>query len=446
MALVALSASFVLVASALAAAPVSYRFDGLALYQFFGPPSATFNFGPSGNPDTGFVVITNNGTSTFSGTIGFNAIGGSGTNATRAGCTPAFDWSSSFPGVTLAPGESASVSINDESSNFCGYNGPFKVLTTPQLGAEFFMTGTVTDGVNTTPVHLSIFDKDIHSGVFAMNPFGVKLDNYILQGGDPYGRDTGDDFEVAQAPGPFLFQPCPNPFYFNFAFGLSQYPTCFRDLLRGGEINVGPDVGNTGNSALNFTGPVPQIGSTHTWLTLYDTDPQTSAPDSTFGPGPQTLCADVLIERFNNAKGAGVVALFNEGPGLKGLALYIIDSGNADKLFLSTIAQNGTLTPLTPSVPLGSGISEKAWYRVMMTVNPATPLVTGKVFSHTTATNPNSLLSAQVGSTLTYSGVLPAASGENGIMATDTSAVVNSSVTNFTNIINTNILSPTACF
>jgi len=29
------------------------------------------------------------------------------------------------------------------------------------------------------------------------------LDNYILQGGDPFGRDTFDDFEVAQAPATF---------------------------------------------------------------------------------------------------------------------------------------------------------------------------------------------------------------------------------------------------
>jgi PEP-CTERM motif len=54
-------------------------------------------------------------------------------------------------------------------------------------------------------VDLSIDDRDIHSGVFQTNPFGVSLDNYILQGGDPFGRDTQDAYEVAQTPGPFQF-------------------------------------------------------------------------------------------------------------------------------------------------------------------------------------------------------------------------------------------------
>ena len=62
--------------------------------------------------------------------------------------------------------------------------------------------------------------------------------------------------------------------------------------------------------------------------------------------------------------------------------------------------------------------------------------MTGKVFAHATATDPNSALGGQVGSTLTYSGALPAgvtSPGENGIMASAISSVVNSSVTNFTN-------------
>ena len=86
---------------------------------------------------------------------------------------------------------------------------------------------------------------------------------------------------------------------------------------------------------------------------------------------------------------------------------------------------------------LQGGITEKAWYRVVMIVNPAGTLeVTGKVFAHATATDPNSALGGQVGSTLEYSGPLPAgvtSPGENGIMASAISAVVNSSVTNFTN-------------
>jgi hypothetical protein len=192
MILMALGASLALVTAA-PAASVPFQFDGLAIYQFGGPPTADFHFGADAAPDTGFIVITNNGTSTFAGTIGFNAIDGNGG-----------DQSASYA-VTLTPGQSATVTINGDSSNFCGYNGPCGDLSTPQQGAEFVMVGTVTLGANSAPVSLSIFDKDIHSGVFQTNPFGVSLDNYIMQGGDPFGRDTFDDFEVSQAPGHFQF-------------------------------------------------------------------------------------------------------------------------------------------------------------------------------------------------------------------------------------------------
>jgi hypothetical protein len=50
-----------------------------------------------------------------------------------------------------------------------------------------------------------VFDKDIHSGVTQVNPFGVSIDSYVIQGGDNIGRDTGDAFEVSQAPGHFQF-------------------------------------------------------------------------------------------------------------------------------------------------------------------------------------------------------------------------------------------------
>ena len=52
---------------------------------------------------------------------------------------------------------------------------------------------------------LSIFDRDVHSGVPRKNPFGEVVDSYVLQGGDPFGRDTGDSFETTQAPGHFEF-------------------------------------------------------------------------------------------------------------------------------------------------------------------------------------------------------------------------------------------------
>lgn len=74
-----------------------------------------------------------------------------------------------------------------------------------------------------------------------------------------------------------------------------------------------------------------------------------------------------------------------------------------------------------------------------MTVDPASATVTGKVFSHSAPADPNSALFAQVGTTLTYHpdpAVLPlgvASTGEDGILGSSINAVLNVSVTNFSN-------------
>src|SRR5690348_7453693 len=175
--------------TARAATPVGFQFDGLAFYQF-GAPTDLVPGAPGGCPDTGFVRITNNGASTFNGTIGFNAVSGGGANDSAAYA------------VTLNPGDHSSFSFQCESSNQGGFNGP---TMTTQNGAQLFMFGTVSVGASSESVNFAIYDKDIHSGSFRTNPFGVVLDNYILQGGDPLGRDTADAYETTQAPGPFQF-------------------------------------------------------------------------------------------------------------------------------------------------------------------------------------------------------------------------------------------------
>jgi sugar lactone lactonase YvrE len=240
----------------------------------------------------------------------------------------------------------------------------------------------------------------------------------------------------------YLPPPCPTTFTFDFSG--AQYDQCFRDVQRGGEIDDGLDVGNTGHSSLRFTGLTGSGGAT--WLTVYDATPTTPTPGPVFGA--QTLCADILFARFNNIKGAGIVALLNEGPDQKGLALIVSDAGNTDLLRLATIegdaTKKGKFTVLNCgvggnpcSVPLKNGIAENVWYRLIMTVDPAVPSVTGKVFTHTTPSDPNSDLGFKVGTTLTYEpGVLPAgvlATGENALLAQAVSAVVDLSITNFTN-------------
>jgi len=393
-----LAVPFVFAASALAQVP--YHFTGTALYQFGGPPAATFHFGPNGNPDTSFVVITNDGTSTFTGNIGFNAV------------SPCFGDFSSSHAVTLAPGQSASVSINDEASNFCGYNGPFDGPT-PQAGAEFFMNGNVTLGMATESLARRINDRDIHSHVFATNPFGVSLDNYILQGGDPFGRDTEDAFEVAQAHATFQF----------------VQVTDFRGVRRSNEINKGPDHCGTGHQSINFTGQTGSAGDA--WITVYD-----PAGDGIPVFSSVSLSADIMLQKFNNKKGAGLLALFNEAPGEKGLALVVNDAGNTDTLELVTVDGATGKRVVLATVSLKAGIQECAWYHLTMdvVVSGADVSVTGNVYAHVTPTDPGSSLGAQVGTTLSFAGPRPSgveATGEVGVVASATSAVVNASVTNF---------------
>jgi len=225
----------------------------------------------------------------------------------------------------------------------------------------------------------------------------------------------------------------------------------FRDKRRGSEINVGPDLregppATPHFTAINFTGTVTAAGDT--WVTVYDETPADDTVRNTF-TGSVSLSADVLIAKQNNAKGPGLLALYNQPPSStpKGLALFLSEAGNTDRLVLATVT--GTPTPANPpfvaSAPttlLAKALSPgqiliNKWYRVTMdvVVSGTNFSVTGKVFNHSNPVDANSAVTTQVGGSLVFSGPLAAAglasSGEVGIAATAANAVVNSSVTNF---------------
>ena len=208
--------------------------------------------------------------------------------------------------------------------------------------------------------------------------------------------------------------------------------TDFRDVRRAIDINSGPDLGGTGHAAINFTGSTGSGGDA--WITVYDATPATPDEDPVYGS--VRLSADVLIQTYNNKKGAGLLALFNEGAGQKGLSLVIYDSGNSDSLVLGTVdPATGVFTALT-TVSLGGNILENQWYRLTMdvVVSGGNVSVTASVFQHATPTDPNSPLGAQINGTLSFSGTRPVgvgATGEVGIVAAAASTTVNSSVTNF---------------
>jgi hypothetical protein len=214
----------------------------------------------------------------------------------------------------------------------------------------------------------------------------------------------------------------------------------FRDVLNGDRINRGQHlVGGAAvgaYTALNFTGSDSNTANAG-MITVYDVDPSNATP--TLFSGNISMSMDVLIDPFNNAKGAGLMTLFNEGVGLTGLSVFLWDAGNSDGLRINAVAQNGTTTggSALASVALGTGIPEDQWFRLMLdlTFTSATNFtLTGQVWSHSTSTNPNSALGVQIGTTLTYNGVLSAAllnPYEIGIVSRGVSAVVDTSVTNF---------------
>jgi hypothetical protein len=219
--------------------------------------------------------------------------------------------------------------------------------------------------------------------------------------------------------GPFTF--CPP----------SQYADNFVEVRRGSEISPGPDPG-TGHCAVNFTGSAGSAGDT--WLTR-------SNAGSFNAFNGTCMQADILINKFNNAKGGGLVALLQTDPGGKGLFLLLIDSGNTDRLTLNTIDPNsGKIVQLpAATVPLGSGIVENAWYRLNLVLTARgvddSLSVGATVRSHTDPSNPDSDVDGQIGSTLEFNGSLNNVGLEQdgfvGMAAWAKSAVVNTSMTNF---------------
>jgi RTX calcium-binding nonapeptide repeat (4 copies) len=163
---------------ALDAHTVGYQFDLTTSYEYY----------DGGSEETGFLTVTNNGASTFTGTVGLY------NGATRIDFGPST--------TTLNPGDSIKIQAGTDSSDVGGFN---LNGSNPSNGLQILMTGTVSKGSASEGVNLSVYDKDVHTGVFQTNPFNVTMDSYVLEGGDPYGRSTGHVYETAQPDGHYTF-------------------------------------------------------------------------------------------------------------------------------------------------------------------------------------------------------------------------------------------------
>ncbi|GEM_PF-2027648 len=172
------------------AGPVGYSLTGTTRYTA-GCGTGTASVGTCGGPDTGWLSITNTGASAFVG------------SGRLFGVAPSQTIDLTVVGA-LNPGESWVFNAGPESSNQGGFNKQGGAL--PDLGLTFLLNGIIDGGA----LVVSINDADIHSGVTRTNPFGVDVDSDVLQGGDPFGRDTGDNFEESQAVGRFVFSARPD--------------------------------------------------------------------------------------------------------------------------------------------------------------------------------------------------------------------------------------------
>ena len=173
------------------AAPVGYALAITTAYALGDPfPNRIDN--AFTEPDTGYLQIANTGNTTFIGSVGTDAV------SAFAG-----DLSFSASGIVLAPGDSISIAIPFDASNVGGFNGP---AYQARPGILIWMRGFVAAGALTEAISLAVADADIHSGIVRLDPLGLLTDSFVLQGGDPWGFDTGDAFEGSQAQGIFVFQ------------------------------------------------------------------------------------------------------------------------------------------------------------------------------------------------------------------------------------------------
>jgi hypothetical protein len=149
-------------------------------------------------PDTGFIQIANTGQTTFSGVVGTIAV------SAFAG-----DLSFASGSLVLAPGSVVSIAMPDNSASVGGFNGPAYYY---RPGVEIYLDGTLSDGIGSETVSLLVADRDIQSGVWRTDSRGLSSDSFVLQGGDPWGFDSGNAFAMSQADGVYVFsQAVPEP-------------------------------------------------------------------------------------------------------------------------------------------------------------------------------------------------------------------------------------------
>ena len=116
-----------------------------------------------------------------------------------------------------------------------------------ELGALFTFSGTSSGYIYDQDIHSGVF-RDVHGAPSGLGGSPLFSDSYVLQGGDPYGGDTGDNFEVSQAHGFATVAGFAIETGYNYGQPASQVGTF---------INANPDTGwlkFTNTTGSTFTG------------------------------------------------------------------------------------------------------------------------------------------------------------------------------------------------
>ena len=139
---------------------------------------------------TGFLEITNLGPGDYSGIIRIVAIS-------------AYDGDLTFTiGDGFIPaGGSVSIGMPVDSSAAGGFNsftGSFapSVAGTFRPGIIAYMEGGVAAGGDSGSIKIAAQDLDMRTDEILTDPNNVETNNFVLQGGDPFGLYNGDAWEV----------------------------------------------------------------------------------------------------------------------------------------------------------------------------------------------------------------------------------------------------------
>jgi hypothetical protein len=211
----------------------------------------------------------------------------------------------------------------------------------------------------------------------------------------------------------------------------------FRDINNAPLIQRGNDISAnaTHYPSINFTAA---SGLVSDCLTVYDADP-TNVAQTNF-TGSIRVSTDVLFVGSSSARYLGIGALHNEVSGKSGLTLVLKDNGNSDRIQIFRTPATGDFTGATPLAESSNfnDIVANQWFRLILDITcvGSSVQIDGRVFAHSTASNPNSLVTGAPLASVSYSSTSAALtglqnSGEVTLGFDTTDTATRASVTNF---------------